>query len=378
MKKFKKALASTLAVLSAASALCVPMGASATYADSDNGLYVKTSVVPEDVVSYATNAFSSYSYNDMLNLDFDGETVENVRLSKPFTVKTFDVSSDDYTQYYFPVVNNDNVEAVLTVNVNIDDNSMSYQLGKDMMTFALENAVSSSSNPITVCANEDCYFSVDSDGNADVLYDFDTTDNKDLPVEIDMNRFTDTDTVHIGSDNVYSDTLSGWNNARAIMGIKLPVQYVANVGANCWAACFGCLSTYYTNTNTGGSVQDGENMRNIAMNTYSSGGKTQVKELLSKYNNVSMTIVNNILSWDTIKTEISTRSPFYTSWVRTGGRHALVVSGYTYNNVTNGEKKIYAMDPNVGTNVSISYGSTCTYSPSTSRTYTWESTLYRA
>lgn len=378
MKKFKKALASTLAVLSAASALCVPMGAFATSADSDNGLYVKTSVVPEDVVSYATNAFSSYSYNDMLNLDFDGETVENVRLSKPFTVETFDVSSDGYTQYYFPVVNNDNVEAVLTVNVNIDDNSMSYQLGKDMMTFALENAVSSSSNPITVCANEDCYFSVDSDGNADVLYDFDTTDNKDLPVEIDMNRFTDTDTVHIDSDNVYSDTLSGWNNARAIMGIKLPVQYVANVGANCWAACFGCLSTYYTNTNTGGSVQDGENMRNIAMNTYSSGGKTQVKELLSKYNNVSMTIVNNILSWDTIKTEISTRSPFYTSWVRTGGRHALVVSGYTYNNVTNGDKKIYAMDPNVGTNVSISYGSTCTYSPSTSRTYTWESTLYRA
>lgn len=249
---------------------------------------------------------------------------------------------------------------------------------KDMMTFALENAVSSSSNPITVCANEDCYFSVDSDGNADVLYDFDTTNNKDLPVEIDMNRFTDTDTVHIDSDNVYSDTLSGWNNARAIMGIKLPVQYVANVGANCWAACFGCLSTYYTNTNTGGSVQDGEDMRNIAMNTYSSGGKTQVKELLSKYNNVSMTIVNNILSWDTIKTEISTRSPFYTSWVRTGGRHALVVSGYTYNNVTNGDKKIYAMDPNVGTNVSISYGSTCTYSPSTSRTYTWESTLYRA
>ena len=381
MKKIKKVLASTLAVFSAASALCIPMGASAETITDESGLYIKTSEVPDDVVSYARDMFSHFTYNDVTNLGFTTNQVSNMKLSKPFTVNNVGNQSNDYTQFYFPVLSDFDISAMFIVNVDNTDNSMNYQFGKDELSIALNNFTSSADNPVSICMGDDCCFTIDSNNETDILYTYVDMPTAIPDVEVVPASELDTSSVVlISEDNTYSDLLKH-NMARTYIGIKLSVPYVDNYTyldtngkkhGTCWASCLGSLASYYANPSTGGSDSDASNLRYAAISKYGKTGSidTAVSGVLY-YSNVSMTKTNGKYSWATLKSKISKKSPAYTSWTASSSAHAMVLSGYRYENTAPNNTAyygIYAMDPNNGNNVLVSYNGTYTIN---GNSYSW-------
>ena len=370
--------------MSAASALCVPMGDSAKSVIADNGLYVKTSDVPDDVVSYARDMFSHFTYNDVANLGFNENEVTNMKLSKPFTVNNVGSQSEDYTQYYFPVLSNSEVSAMFTVNVNNTDNSMSYQFGEDDLSTALNSFNTSENNPIAICMGDECCFAVDNNNETDILYTYVGVSEATAKIEIVSNtEFEDSiDIVSIAENNVYSDTLKQ-NIARSRVGINLPVVGVNNYNATCWASCAGALSSFYNNPTNGGSEDDASNVRYAAISRYgSSGGIDTAISAVSYYAGVTLTKAGGRLSWNTVKNEISHREPAYTRWTipTSSIGHAMVLKRYLYENTDPNNSayySIYVMEPNHSTSTTtlVSYGGTYTIN---GEAYSWTNTAYKA
>ena len=379
--KMTKRIATMVACAAMAASSMVGMSASAESTTNNDGLYIKSSEVPDDVVSYARDMFSHFTYNDVAKLGFSTNEVSDMKLSKPFTVNNVGSQSDDYVQYYFPVLSNSDVSAMFTVNVSNDDSSMGYQFEKDELSVALNSFTSSADNPVSICMGDDCCFTVDSNNEMNILYTYIDMSKATPDIEaVKGSELDDSSVVLLSENNVYSDSLK-LNIARTYTGIKLSVPNVDNYSytgsdgkkhGTCWASCLGSLASYYANPSTGGSDSDASNIRYAAISKYGKTGNINTAiSGVSYYSDVTMTKENAKYSWSTLKSKISKKSPAYTSWTNGTSAHAMVLSGYRYENTAPNNASyygIYVMDPNKGNNVLISYNGTYTINGSS---YSW-------
>ena len=348
-------------------------------------LEIISSEVPTAIISYGKNVFGSLQLDDIEYLDLDVKSAKDIRLCSQF--QAFDDESlNPYNIYYFPVIEDKEVIAVLTVSESQSDGTLSYQFGKDDMTYVLNTACSKYDAPVEIHLHDECYYAVNSE-TTDMLYSNNSANTKtSVGSEIQLcTNVTDSTIVDISMDSAFSEEIA--SVATTYIGKKRPVVYVNNYVSNghgtCWASCVGALSTYYNNPSTGGTETDGSNIRYAAILHYGATGDIDtVKNAINYYNNIVMTKITGSLSWSSLKTQIFTNNaPFYSQWTTSASgaaAHAMVVSGYRYDqaNPSNSSSYgIYVMDPNHGTNQLISYGGTYTIN---GNPYTWSKTLYKS
>lgn len=383
MKKIKKGLASTIVFLSIASTVCSPISAFADTTEN-NTLYVRTATIPNDIEVYAYDIFSRFSYNVMQNLGFSEAEYKNMELGHAFTITAIEDVTLDFEQYYFPVLNNNTVIATLTVNQNIKDNSMGFQFGKNDLSISLNEITSSLKNPVSICMNNEACFAIDSMGNATVMYSF--NDSSAIPV-IDIDKtsacfFNNSEVAIIGNDNVYNKINKSISADPTFIGLKFDVPFVDNKNATCWASCVGSLASYYKNPSTGGTATEAANFRDKAIKDYPNPDINSVVDALKSYSNVTLTASEYSLSWETLKSQIAKKNPFYSTWITTvngQSAHALVVNGYIYdkNSPTNSEYyAFYVMDCNKPTSGYQLISFNGTYSINR-YPYTWDKTVYK-
>lgn len=385
----KKSIFKRFAAIAACASVCVAnMATVSAYADysadrSDFNLEIVSSAAPDSVVEYGRKTFERIKADDLEYLDITYNSLSDVKLCQPF--QTFDDNDTDcYDIYFFPVINNKGVEAVLTVLQNTESGELTYQFGKDDMTSALNEISAENDSPVEIHENDDCIYAV-TDESVDVLYVFKgktvnvigTTENCGVTSSDDNDtRFN---TVDISSESAYSERITP---TRSTVGKKRPVVYVDNYVYNgsgtCWASCVGALSTYYNNPSTGGSATDGSNVRYAAVAVYGNNGTlTNSKSAIESYTSASMVISSSSLTWSNLKSEILANEPFFSGWTSSSGNHAMVVSGYTYDSNNPSDTSaytLYLMDPNHGTNQTVTYGGAY-YVNGTA--HNWTSTLYK-
>ena len=165
------AVLTVCAVVFAMSMACVNTSAEGNAASKS--ICIRTKRVPDDVVDYAIDIFSSLCYEDMFNLGFNRKTVSKMRLGYPFDINDAKSYNSIYERYYFPIINNNKVVAVMSVRVNTVNNSMNYHIGKTELSKALNRSKIPTADPVEIYMNDDCCYALNTkNGHKYVLYVF--------------------------------------------------------------------------------------------------------------------------------------------------------------------------------------------------------------
>jgi hypothetical protein len=135
MKNVKKVLSATVA--SVLTLLSIPLSVNAESNNYEKDVvqkYILSASVPDAAVEYANQYFSTYTEDELLDLSFTPLEIKRLSLSKPITA--FEYDECDSNRYYFPVLHDDDIVAMLTM-VDPGDGYYSIRLGKSKFADSL-------------------------------------------------------------------------------------------------------------------------------------------------------------------------------------------------------------------------------------------------
>lgn len=331
---------------------------------TEEGLFIESYMVPDDVVEYAKGFFQDISLSDLEAMDLN-VNIDDLYLSHGFTVTTIEKNVPD-DQYCFPVLENDTVVAMMIVN---DDNGRyGIQFGASNFSENFNSLNTDSKNPAAIYVSENAYYSIDQKGigvletrpevQKAVLEDEQrklsntiTLLNEDMPEIINVSK----DTAY----NIAPNQLSTF----AYTNVRYPVAITKNLTIDdkgiCWAACTGALIDYYedkkANTSHAESLRD-EIYKKQKENTGSvSGGASDAQKYIKQYCGLTLSLKSD-LTWEQVRKQVR---PVYTAWRPTDNNtgHAMVLEGNRRSTVNDSYQGIYLMDPNKTSKQLLTYGS---------------------
>lgn len=350
-----------------------------SHATEDTGRYIITEAIPNEVSDYAQDIFAHLNGNDVHAI---GLTVspEDLMLSLGFKVHM--ITTENYSKYYFPVLNGDDI--VATLIINDIDNTLSFTMLQDDITKSMNELKVSETSPVNIILTNTAAYAVN-DSNTVTLgesgYATDETRQKDMEqLQIAPLANESTSTILIDSDNIYDVSMGTGSNAYAIYGKScdnLPcVRHNPNIGiGTCWAASAGSIIAYMKE-GTSVTISDGEYWRDVILDQSIGGTVLKAKEYINLYGTRKQSLNSKALTWAQVKSQILEKdNPCYMSLVATDTDegHATVLCGYDYDNTSTKYNRMYIMDPNSTKWHLTTYGSTFTASYPV--TYKWTNTL---
>ncbi len=359
--------------------LAVTLPTFTSYATEDTGRYIMTETIPAKVSEYAQDIFAHLNGNDVHAI---GLSVSPEDLSLSLGIKVNMISTEDYSKYYFPVLNGNDI--VATLIVNDIDNSLSFTLLQDEITESLNHFNVSKDTPANIIVTNTAAYAVN---------ETDTVTLGESPYATDETRQTDMEhlqiaplsnetvsTIMIGSDNVYDVSMGTESNAYAIYGKScdnLPcVTHNPSIGiGSCWAASAGSIIAYMKEGSSA-TVSDGEYWRDLILESTLDGNLTNAKKYINMYGTRTQSLNPKALSWSQVKAQILEKdNPCYMSLTSSSSSfgHATVLCGYDYDNTSTKYNRMYIMDPNEPDWFITSYGST--YESSYGYTFKWTNAL---
>jgi len=395
-KKLKKILVGIVA-----SAMCVTGSMSAIFASAADALepsatditakdvrqkYILSSSVPEAAVEYANQYFSTYTEDELLDLSFTTIEIKELRLSEPITAYEYDKC--DSNRYYFPILHNNNVVAMLTM-VDPGDGYYSIQLGKSRFADSLNMIHNTINDPVSLVITDNAMYTIDKNDNLTVVDEFcvssDSSNKSYMQPEISYNDVIDiNENIVPISGQAYIDfsKKNSANPTKTIIQNGLSVPFVANgtnssyPGGYCWASSAASVIKYRTTTSSSATQ-----IRNQLLSGGYAGYDYQIQTIFQSYIGGTITLLsgNGFMFYNTLKPIIDSGKPIYTDWQNftDGGAHAMVVRGYYYDTAIYGPctERATLMDPNYSTYQSIGLYPSFRYSIGTGD-YQWYSSVY--
>lgn len=362
MKKLRL-LKSLLTFICITLTVCIPI--SIYGADKEEGLYIKTEEIPQDIEEQAKSLFLSTNYKDIEYLGINAK-LENLTLSKG--VKANLINGGE--KYYFFVLDGDKIVANIVVSQSDGEVYGTYSTG----VFENLNKVRNTyDNPISIIVSKNSIYYLDNTGLQTISDSFWATNEtiaKDKStIERSKSLYLENENsipVLIGESNVYDIKLdTDIKDSKVVMGLSLDnFPCVPNkdiYGGICWASSTGAIIEYINNGKKS-TVLGGIRIRDELVKKQTTGGINDAQKYIKDYTNVRTRIKNDILSWEECKNQINSKgNPCYLRYADYDDEayHAVVLCGYDYDNgkVINNEKKIYLMDPNLNNWQKIKYGS---------------------
>ena len=353
------------------------------------GLFIASNSVPTGAEEFAIKMFESLTPQDMDILEM-GNDIEAVRLGYAFTV-----DGTEIPQYYFPILENDTVIGIMIVSDY--GNRYGFQLGVTNLSENINKLKTDSQNPAEIIVSENAYYGKDKD-SIQILKKNPEASEQVIEEEVQelSNEITplgEKEIVGVSSENVF-DTKINTVETYKLMGKKHDVACVNNMSyeennethGSCWASCVGSLVDFYID----GKKTPGEGARyrkqafdeQKASTGSHAASNTEATKYINKYSGSNLSYRKEDPVWSTIKSTLlnktipagSKGSPFYSYWLELSEKsaHAMVVSGYRYENAKPNDESyycIYLMDPNESTIQLLQYRDNYTIGKSL---YTWE------
>lgn len=324
--------------------------------------------VPQIISEYAIDYFKNLTKSELVDLSFDNEEITNLKLCNGIKSYTDSTVSTNLGIYYFPVMSNGNVVAMLTV-YSVDGNTLSAQFGKSIFANEL-NKLKATDNDYIVMTTDDEILAVDDNSTITILENF----GDDEINNFNFNEYINSSTEIVSVNSIYDYRTSNISLC-ASYSIKekyLNIPIVPNNNTTafptgiCWASSAASIIKWVGTMQTS-AINIRDQLVSAAGNPPKYVGYDyQIVKLLQKYTKKSYLLVSHVNSNDKwmslgdIKNAIDTSHPIYTDWQTTSGAHAMVIRGYYDNSSVPGTdgKRVSLMDPNKTSYQSIKYGDT--------------------
>ncbi len=127
-------------------------------------VYISTAAVPEEADDYAEEMFSSISTGDLTYLGFSKSEAKSAELCEGFIAENLseNVNKDsDFQVFYYPVVCDGNITAMMTVSLN--DGKYGWQFGKTKMCKTLNELETSPDNAAAIYVSENAFYAAAGD-----------------------------------------------------------------------------------------------------------------------------------------------------------------------------------------------------------------------
>jgi len=385
--KIRKLLSIFLTTIMLSATGSTVMTASATENQSDS-LYILSDKIPESVTNYAINYFSGFTSSFLSDLGFTTNEMMNLRLSPGFTPYEYDKC--DLPLYYYPVVNNDGIIAILKI-VDHGYGEYSAQFGKSELSESLNTISNNETSPIALVISNEAMYALSENNTLDLMETFDlyninamtetftlSSFNYIKPnIEFSEINFTNGEVIEVLYNTIYDATITySPNIARNAASNKaLNVPFVNNGTTEeysngiCWASAAASVIKYRANPSDSAiTIRD-----NIVNKGYDASHPNITKKMAAEIKAyVGSSQYTTTLSFTTVKSKINNDIPLYTRWgISGGGGHALVMRSYVVD--SNGNESVGFMDPNYSYYTAMTFGSS--FSNGT-KIYTWTNTIY--
>ncbi len=387
MKKTGRLLFITIA--SVLTMLSTPLGVNAELSNCKKNVmqkYILSASVPNAAVEYANQYFSTYTESELLDLSFTPLEIKELSLSEPITAYEYDKC--DSNRYYFPILHDDNVVAMLTM-VDPGDGYYSIQLGKSKFADSLNKIHNTINDPVSLVITDEAMYTIDKNDTLTVVDEFLSSSNLSnksyIQPQISYDDVTDiNENIVFINSQAYIDfsNKNPVNSTRTIIQNGLNVPFVSNGTNNsyplgyCWASSAASVIKYRTTTSSSATqIRD-----QLLLGGYA-GYDTEVQTIFQSYIGGTITLLsgNGFMFYNTLKPIIDDGKPIYTDWqsFTSGEAHAMVVRGYYNDTAISGPltERATLMDPNHSTYQSIGLYPTFKYSIGTGD-FQWYSSVY--
>ncbi|MCD8107468.1 MAG: hypothetical protein LUE20_05840 [Oscillospiraceae bacterium] len=395
MKKLSKLFATLIVVVLT---LTMVSATATSYEVMDNAIYIASADVPEEATEYALDKFSHLSAEFVASMGFTYEEACSMRVASGFYAESCKGTIERSDVYYFPVVVDNKIVALITVTGSND--SYSFQFGADEMATALNDLSTTAQSPVKVMVSQEAYYAVIGDEVillSSLPYAEQTVIDEQMEtIAIESVENEVCNVISISSSNVYDTSLviSG-ESVQSYVGMIRNVTIVDNerkkyddgtLHGTCWASCAASMIDYYLNgdgTSDALTIRD-DILKDIYDTTSSyAGSLSTMKSYIESYVSGTTMKTTYTISWSDIRTAILTNNaPFCTQWeppeTSTYAAHVMVVCGYYYDPSYPDDSSYYymkLMDPNnTSSYITIEYGGTHTLN---NVEYSWEYTLMK-
>jgi hypothetical protein len=148
--------------------------------DSSVSLNILSGEIPVGVSEYAQTYFQTFNSVELSGLGFTESEMANLRLAPGFTAYEYDPC--DALVYYFPVINEEEIIAILKV-IDYGYEELSVQFGKCDLAENLNDLTTSNSSPIAVVLSDEGFYSIDTNDNLTLLEETQNfTSNSDMNI----------------------------------------------------------------------------------------------------------------------------------------------------------------------------------------------------
>lgn len=118
--------------------------------------------IPLEATEYARNYFALLSVDELLACGFSYDEIVNLQIEPGFTAYEYDKCDNLY--YYFPVTDNKNIIAMLTV-IDLGNNKFSGQFGKSFFANSINKLTSDFNNPYIFVITNNAMYALDNKNN---------------------------------------------------------------------------------------------------------------------------------------------------------------------------------------------------------------------
>lgn len=340
----------------------LPAVANGAEASLSSGVYFLSKEIPESATEFAKSYFSTFTTNMLFESDFTQEEINNLRLAQGITAYEYDECDAPF--YYFPVLANGKIIAVLTM-ADFGDGQYSAQFGKSDFAFSLNDINSEQNKPAVLVITNEAMYALDSSDTLAIIDEFyywqdESVSNSSKQMRNitepkiafeDIRSACDVE-VFVGNETVYNVTIQNSLLRNVTVENYLSVPFVSN-GTNsrfpegyCWASSVASLIYYRYNSYV--PISATELRDSILSNSSNTGTDSNIKSIIDNHLSVSSTNSSTRPSFSTIKTQIDSGKPIYSHWKPSSGTgHAMVVRGhYKYDAPGVSVEQISLMDPN--------------------------------
>ena len=332
-------------------------------------------------------------YDIVKNTELYGVEIKNtcnLRVGNGFIIYNCDESIEAVESYYFPLIYDDTIIAI----INITKNDSCWSMGASKEYVDAINKLDRKSKYIIYYNDKNIY--AINEFNKVVLIQGEETNSIIKQENIDYAIFVEgkkeinileNNTNNEIMDTVFKLIYEEYQSNRTRLGFSQNTYFVTKLdmtnrlvnqrgGAGiqknmCWAACVATIVRYRQNTSTLTAV----NVCDLMNIDYMVGGtKYQAASALSKYK-VNYYVQDYQSSWDQVVNSINNQYPIYMSCFSSGANmgHAVTLIGYSTNG---GIQLIYFWNPGTETIQSVTYNSNGSVFSYGGLTYKWSGSLY--
>jgi len=137
-------------------------------AEQRNTVYISTQSVSSEATEYAHDIFSNISETEFKYLGLSESDAKSAVISDGFIAENLTENSESSYIFYYPVVSNGKISAMMTVTYN--SGKYGFQLGKDTMAENLNNLKTSYDSPAKIYVSPNAFYAATSEGTFVLSY----------------------------------------------------------------------------------------------------------------------------------------------------------------------------------------------------------------